>query len=74
LTSEFASTKVYTVRQIDSAKSVLSENQIEAVSSEAAAKQLKNVVDDTAHIEIVLDGETVNEMGISYWKQRMRRR
>lgn len=74
LTSEFATTNVYTVLQLDSDKTVLSEKQVEAVSSEAAAKQLKQVVDETASIHVALNGETVNEMGVSYWKQRMRRR
>ncbi|WP_145100980.1 hypothetical protein [Rosistilla carotiformis] len=74
LTSEFATTNVYTIRQIDSHKTVLSEKQVEAVSSEAAAKQLKQVVDETDKIEVTLNGETVNEMGVSYWKQRIRRR
>ena len=65
---------MYTIRQIDSQKTVLSEQQIEAVSGEAAAKQLKQVVDQTDRIEVALNGETVNEMGVTYWKQRVRRR
>jgi len=76
LSSEFidTGTKLYTIRQLDSDARVLSESNVEAPTSEAAAKQLRDVVNGTDRIEVCLGGEPMNEMGVDYWRQRMRRR
>lgn len=67
-------TKTYTIRQIDEDSRVLSETPVEAASGEAAAKQLREVRNGTDRIEICLDGKAMNEMGVDYWRQRVRRR
>ena len=66
--------KRYEIRQLKDDGSVLAENTVEAMSGEAAAKQLKQLVDGTGRIEVCLDGKAVNEMGASYWRQRVRHR
>ncbi|WP_146602336.1 hypothetical protein [Novipirellula aureliae] len=66
-------TKSYEIRQMSDAGKCLSAATVEAPSGEAAAKQLKNVVDGTDRIEICLDGKAVNEMGVSYWRKRVKR-
>jgi hypothetical protein len=67
-------TKTYAIRQIDSAGSILSEIDVEAITSEAAAKQLSDVSDATNRISICLDGVTMNEMDVEHWRKRIRRR
>jgi len=67
-------TKVYAIRQINSEGSVLSEIDVEAASSEAAAKQLSDVESSTEKIAVCLDGETMNEMDVDHWRKRIRRR
>lgn len=67
-------TKTYTIRQIDRDARVLAESPVEAPSGEAAAKQLKDVRTGTERIEVCLDGKPMNEMGVDYWRQRVRRR
>ena len=76
MTSEFidTGTRTYTIRQIDSDAHVLSEDPVEATSGEAAAKQLKEVRSGTDRIEVCLNGKPMNEMGVDYWRQRVRRR
>ncbi len=76
MTAEFidTGTRTYTIRQIDSDARVLSEFPVEAPSGEAAAKQLKEVPTGTDRIEVCLDGKRMNEMGVDYWRQRVRRR
>lgn len=66
--------KRYEIRQLTDEGNVLSANTVEAMSSEAAAKQLKHLVDGTGRIEVCLDGKAVNEMGVNYWRQRVRHR
>lgn len=67
-------TKTYAVRQIDAAGGILSEIDVEALTSEAAAKQLSDVSDSTNKIAICLDGVTMNEMDVEHWRKRIRRR
>ena len=67
-------TKVYAIRQIDSQGGLLSEIDVEAASSEAAAKQLSDVNDLTERIAVCLDGQTMNEMDVDHWRKRIRRR
>jgi len=66
-------TKNYEIRQLTDAGECLAAATVEAPSGEAAAKQLKKVVDGTGRIEICLDGRAVNEMGVSYWRKRVKR-
>lgn len=66
--------KTYAVRQIDSGGTILSELAVEAVSSDAAAKQLDEVNDATERIAVCLDGQAMNEMDIEHWRKRIRRR
>jgi hypothetical protein len=67
-------TKIYAVRQLDSQGCVLAEIDVEAVNSEAAAKQLNDVQDATDRIAVCLDGRTMNEMDVDHWRKRIRRR
>ncbi len=67
-------TKTYAIRQIDSGGTVLSELAVEAVSSDAAAKQLNDVNDATERIAVCLDGQAMNEMDVEHWRKRIRRR
>jgi hypothetical protein len=67
-------TKMYEVKQINGNGSLLSSMQVDALSSEAAAKQLREVVDGTDRIVVCLDGAPINEMGVDYWQKRIRRR
>lgn len=67
-------TKTYAIRQIDSGGSILSELAVEAVSSDAAAKQLEDVNDATQRIAVCLDGQAMNEMDVEHWRKRIRRR
>lgn len=64
----------YEVQQIDADGLVIGSFSVEARSSEAAAKQLSEVAEDTHKISVCLDGTPMNEMGIDYWKKRVRRR
>ncbi|TWU38505.1 hypothetical protein [Novipirellula artificiosorum] len=66
-------TKKYEIRQLSDAGDVLSAQAVDASSGEAAAKQLKQVVDGAGKIEVCLDGISVSEMGVSYWRKRVRR-
>ena len=72
--TEFTEMKTYQVEQIGDEGSVLATIPIEAISGEAAAKQLKSVAEGTQRIVISLDGSPMNEMGIDYWMKRVRRR
>ncbi len=76
MSADFTDTgiKVYEIQQIHQDGSVLSSKQVEAASGEAAAKQLREVVDGTDRIAICLDGAAINEMGVDYWLKRVRRR
>ena len=67
-------TKTYEIKQMDDDGSLLSSLQVDAASSEAAAKQLREVVDGTDRIVVCLDGAPMNEMGVDYWQKRIRRR
>ena len=67
-------TKTYAIRQIDSGGSILSELAVEAVNSDAAAKQLEDVFDATERIAVCLDGQAMNEMDVEHWRKRIRRR
>lgn len=67
-------TKTYEVRQLDSDGSVLSKIVVEAVSSDAAAKQLEQVCDATQRIAVCLNGQAMNEMDVEHWRKRVRRR
>ncbi len=67
-------TKTYEIRQIDSGGSIVSELAVEAVSSDAAAKQLEDVNDATERIAVCLDGQAMNEMDVEHWRKRIRRR
>ena len=67
-------TKTYAIRQIDSNGSVLSEVDVIAANSEAAAKQLEDVSDHTERIAVFLDGQAMNEMDVDHWRKRIRRR
>ncbi len=67
-------TKTYEVKQVDRDGDLLASVRIDAESGEAAAKQLKQVVDGTQNIQICLDGNVMNEMGVNYWRTRIRRR
>jgi hypothetical protein len=69
-----ATEKRYEIKQFDDDGAVISSFAVEAASSEAAAKQLREVDGDTCKIAVCLDGEPMNEMGVDYWKQRVRRR
>lgn len=66
--------KTYAIRQIDSEGAILSEIDVEALTSEAAAKQLSDVSDATNRIAVCLDGVTMNEMDVEHWRKRIRRR
>lgn len=66
--------KEYEIRQVDDSGALLASERVAAQSGEAAAKQLRKVVDGTERIVVCLDGSPMNEMGVSYWKQRVRRR
>lgn len=67
-------TKIYAIRQLDSQGSLLSEIDVEAANSEAAAKQLEDVNDSTDRIAVCLDGQPMNEMDVDHWRKRIRRR
>lgn len=67
-------TKFYDIRQVDRHGTVVAEDHVEAASSEAAAKQLRDVHVDTDKIEVCLDGQAMSEMAIDYWAKRVRRR
>jgi hypothetical protein len=66
--------KTYEVMQVDDDGDLLSTLSIEAKSGEAAALQLQQVADGTKSIKICLDGNVMNEMGVNYWRTRIRRR
>ena len=66
--------KTYEIKQVDADGELLASAQVEAASSEAAAKQLAEVVDGAERIVVCLDGSPMNEMGVNYWKKRVRRR
>lgn len=66
--------KTYAVRQIDSGGTILSELAVEAVSSDAAAKQLDEVSAATERIAVCLNGQAMNEMDVEHWRKRIRRR
>ena len=66
--------KTYEVKQFDDDGAVISSFSVDAASSEAAAKKLREVDRDTSKIAVCLDGAPMNEMGVDYWKQRVRRR
>lgn len=69
-----ATEKTYEVKQIADDGALISSFSVDAASSEAAAKKLREVDRDTSKIAVCLDGEPMNEMGVDYWKQRVRRR
>ncbi len=69
-----AGEKQYEVKQIDASGQVIDSLSVEADSSEAAAKQLRDVSADTRKISVCVDGKSMSEMGIEYWKKRVRRR
>ena len=66
--------KTYQIKQVDDAGLVLNTVDIEAESSEAAAKKLRQVVDGALHIKVCLNDAVMNEMGVDYWLKRVRRR
>ena len=66
--------KTYAIRQIHQDGSILCETDVEAVSSDAAAKQLNDVREDTERIAICLNGQAMNEMDVEHWRKRIRRR
>ena len=66
-------TKVYAVRQLNQAGDVLAEMDVEATNSEAAAKQLDRVDEDTVRIAVCLNGQTMNDMHVDHWRKRVRR-
>ncbi len=66
--------KTYHVQQLDADGDVLASVAVEAVSGEAAAKQLREVADGTESINVCLNDEVMNEMDVQYWHQRMRGR
>ncbi|MCD0462986.1 hypothetical protein [Roseiconus lacunae] len=72
--TEFTEMKTYDIQQIGDAGSVLATIPIDAISGEAAAKQLKSVERGTEKIVVCLDGAPMNEMGVDYWQKRVRRR
>lgn len=76
MSSDFSDTgsKTYEVKQIDGEGEVLQTVEVEALSGEAAAKQLSEVADGTKRIAICLDGNPMSEMGVDYWNTRLRRR
>lgn len=67
-------TKLYEIRQLDSDGLLLASIPIEANSSAAAARDLKEIVRGTDRIEVTLDGVAMNQMTVSYWKTRVRKR
>lgn len=76
MSSDFTDTgrKTYEVKQIDSDGEVLQTVEVEALSGEAAAKQLREVAAGTERIAVCLDGTPMSEMGVEYWNTRMRKR
>lgn len=67
-------TKLYDIRQLTDDGDVLSEMQVEALSSEAAAKHLREVKDGTDRIEVCHNGQAMSEMAVDYWQKRVRGR
>ncbi|QEG39205.1 hypothetical protein UC8_11660 [Roseimaritima ulvae] len=67
-------TKTYDVQQLDADGDVLASVKVEALSGEAAAKQLREVASGTESIAVCLGDEVMNEMGVQYWQQRVRGR
>ena len=59
---------------MDDDGAIISSVHVDAQSSEAAAKQLREVADGADRIIVCLDGAPMNEMGVDYWKKRVRRR
>ena len=66
--------KTYEIKQVDAQGDLLASVQVDADSGEAAAKQLRKVVDGAKSIKVCLDGNVMNEMGVGYWRTRIRRR
>jgi len=66
--------KTYEIKQVDADGDTLASVRVDADSGEAAAKQLTEVVDGAKNIKICLDGNVMNEMGVHYWRSRIRRR
>lgn len=69
-----SSIKSYEIQQVDGDGTVLSSRHVDAENSEAAARQIREIVDGTDRIVVCLDGARMNEMGIDYWQKRIRRR
>jgi len=67
-------TKTYAIRQIGSDGNIVCEMAVDAVSSDAAARQLSEVRDETQRIAVCLDGQAMNEMAVEHWRKRVRRR
>lgn len=67
-------TKQYEVRQIDGEGALLSSIHVQAESSAAAAKELRDVEAHAQCIEITLDGIPMNQMTVNYWRTRVRKR
>ena len=66
--------KTYEVKQLDHAGNTLAAVEIDATSGELAAKKLDDVAVGTESIKVCLNGDVMNEMGVDYWQQRIRRR
>ena len=71
---EFYESKMYEVQLQDEFGAVLSSQQIEASSGDAAVRQLDGVVNGTEKIIVLADGECVSEMEREFWQKRVRRR
>lgn len=64
----------YEIQQIGKAGQVLTSQTVLAHSGEAAARQLRDVVDGADKILVYRDGARMNEMRVGFWKKRVRRR
>jgi hypothetical protein len=72
--SSNAFTHQYEIKQYDHEGLLLSSLHVDAESSAAAARKLKGVNKEADRIEVCLDGEPMNQMTVTYWQTRIRKR
>ncbi len=72
--TDWTDVKAYDVQQLQDDGTLLSSERVEAISSEAAAKQLDQVASGTDRIVVCLDGSPMVEMEVDYWLTRVRKK
>jgi hypothetical protein len=65
---------LYTLRQLDAQRSIVSEKRVEATGADAALRQLNDIELATCRINVHdIDDQQVCQVNADYWRQRYRR-